>query len=110
MKDLVTTVGEAALKGLLDRKGIGDELELVREDDDIWEDIVAETGKAAVDATAEYGCRLPTASQREEAETHLRMHCVHEIAECYRTAGWKTSAEAIVAEAKTLFAWVKTGA
>lgn len=51
MTDTVNNVGLAALNGLLYRKGIKHELESVQYDDEeLWAEIVEETGKAAIAA------------------------------------------------------------
>lgn len=49
--EMVERVGLAALKGLLDRRGIKHELGACKsEDPEIWQEIVEETGRAAIEA------------------------------------------------------------
>lgn len=51
---MVKIVGESALEGLLGRKGVGNELESYKYDDpEIWDEIVEETGRAALRAMME---------------------------------------------------------
>lgn len=47
-------VGEAALKGLMDRRGLREPLQGIKyEDPDIWSEIIAEAGEAAISAMSE---------------------------------------------------------
>jgi hypothetical protein len=48
-EDDTRRIGEAALKGMLDRKGIGDELSAIKDqDEELYSEIVIEVGRLAL--------------------------------------------------------------
>ena len=61
---MVRKVGEAALSGLLDRRGIKNELDHCKyEDPEMWEEIVSETGRAAIEAMRDLTPQMQTAAR-----------------------------------------------